>query len=105
MSKASIWFPAILACVGLLWALNPDNPYGYYLFLRWLVCPACLYIAARSHRESMTGWTWIFAVLAVMYNPFLRVSLTREFWSIVNILTVIIILGGSIKLGKRNRAA
>jgi len=25
-----MWTPQLIASVMLLWALNPDNPYGYY---------------------------------------------------------------------------
>jgi len=43
-----IWVPQIIASVLLVWALNPENPYGYYILLRWVCCVAFAYLAYQA---------------------------------------------------------
>ncbi len=30
-------------------------PYGYYVLLRWVICPISLYIAWQSHNDNNSG--------------------------------------------------
>ena len=85
-----IWIPQAIAGVMLLWALNPENPYGYYILLRWVCCAAFTYLALKAHAQGKDGWVWVLGVMAVIYNPIIRIHLTREIWSAVNIFTLII---------------
>lgn len=72
------------------WALNRANPYGYYVLLRWILCPACAFLAVHAHAVGKVGWVWLFGVTAAIYNPVLRVHLNREIWSFVNIATIVL---------------
>lgn len=83
-----IWIPQIIASVMLLWALNPDNPYGYYILLRWICCAVFVYLAFQALAHEKHGWVWVLGITAVVYNPLIRVHLTREIWSVVNVTTV-----------------
>lgn len=81
----------IIAIGMLAWALVPDNPYGYYLLLRWVICGVCTYLALQASEKNATGWVWMLAIVAIVYNPIFRVHLTREFWSVVNIATIVVL--------------
>lgn len=72
----------------LLWALNPENPYGYYILLRWVCCGIFAYLAFRSFGQGRQGWVWVLGITAAVYNPIFRVHLTREIWSVVNVVTI-----------------
>ena len=74
----------------LLWALNPDNSYGYYILLRWVCCGIFAYLAVHALEQGKEGWTWILGITAAIYNPIFRVSLNRELWSAVNVVTICI---------------
>ena len=74
----------------LLWALNPENPYGYYIFLRFVCCAVFAYLTVQAIGQQKEKWAWVFGVTAAIYNPFVRVALGRELWSVVNIATVVI---------------
>lgn len=76
----------------LLWAFNPDNPYGYYILLRFMLCGTCAYLAFHASEIKSDKWVWILGVTAVIYNPILRIHLTREIWSVINIATIIILV-------------
>lgn len=72
----------------LLWALNPSNPYGYYVLLRFVCCAVFAFLTVQAIRQENERWAWILGVIAMIYNPFIRLALNRELWSIVNIVTV-----------------
>lgn len=72
----------------LLWALNPDNPYGYYILLRWVCCGVFAYLAFKAFGQEQLGWVWVLGITAALYNPLIRVHLTREIWSVVNVITI-----------------
>ena len=84
--------PQIIAIGMLLWALNPANPYGYYIFLRIVVCAVCAYLALHAAEIENTPWVWVLGVTAVIYNPIVRIHLTREIWTVVNIATCIMLI-------------
>ena len=83
-----IWVPRLVAILMLLWALNPGNPYGYYILLRWVCCGIFAYLAFRGAEQGLQGWVWVFGITAAVYNPILPVHLTRELWLVVNIVTI-----------------
>lgn len=76
----------------LLWALNPANPYGYYILLRIVICASCAYLAFRAAEVNKNQWVWILGVSAVVYNPLIRLHLNREIWSVVNVVTIIVLI-------------
>lgn len=45
-----IWVPQLVAALMLLWGLNPENPYGYYILLRWVCCGIFAYLGLQGVR-------------------------------------------------------
>jgi len=37
-------------------------------------------------------WAWVFGTAAGIYNPILRVHLNRPIWSVVNVLTIAVLI-------------
>ena len=72
----------------LLWALNPDNPYGYYILLRWVCCGLFAYLAFQAVEQEKQAWVWALGITALLYNPIFRVHLNRDLWSIINVVTI-----------------
>ncbi len=87
-----MWIPQTVASVMLLWALNPENPYDYYIVLRLVCCAAFTYLALKAHAQGKEGWVWVIGVMAVIYNPIIRIHLTREIWSAINIATLVVVI-------------
>ena len=83
-----IWISQAIVIPMLLWALNPVNPYEYYILLRWVCCAVFAYLALHAWNLEKSGWVWIFGVTAAIYNPILSVHSTREMWSIVDLVTI-----------------
>ena len=84
------WDPQLTACLMLLWALNPDNPYGYYVLLRWVCCGIFAYLAMKAWQQRREGWVWVLGITAAVYNPISPLHLTREIWSVANVATIVI---------------
>ena len=82
----------------MLWALYPDNPYGYYVLLRWVCCGVFAYLAVQAFAQGKSGWVWVLGVSAAIYNPVLRVHLTRFIWSIVNVASIAITVASAFVL-------
>jgi hypothetical protein len=80
--------PQLIACLMLLWALKPHNPYGYYILLRWVCCTVFAYVAIQALSQEKQGWAWVLGITAVVYNPIVQVHLTRGIWSVVNIISI-----------------
>ena len=76
------WLPAIM----LVAALGPW-PYDYYMLLRVVVCVAAALLAFLAYRSSneLTIWCGLFAALAIVFNPFFPLHLTRSVWTILNL--------------------
>jgi hypothetical protein len=85
-----IWLPQIIVILMLLWAYNQDNPYGYYILLRWVCCVVFIYLSIKALNVEKGKWVWLFAITAFLYNPIINIHLKRENWTIVNSITILI---------------
>lgn len=65
-----------------------DLPYGYYVFLRFLVCAVCAYLASWEARSEHRKWAWVLAGVATLYNPFMPIHLNRDLWAVINLSTI-----------------
>jgi hypothetical protein len=81
----------------LVFAATERHPYNFYTALRWICCAVFVYFAFTAHDKNRVAWTWIFGVLAVLYNPIFRVHLDRSTWTGVNWFTLgVIVVAGMI---------
>lgn len=80
----------ILLIILLLMALLP-LPYGYYILLRFAVFFGLIYEIIKNKKLNQDT-IYIFIVIAVLYNPIIRMPLGRVIWVIVNILTAIYLI-------------
>jgi hypothetical protein len=95
--------PHILIVALLLLALVPTNPYGYYSVMRWIVSAAFVYLTTKSREQHQTPWVWIWGVAAGIYNPLFPVHATREFWSLINVITIVVVIIGVFKSFRAKR--
>jgi hypothetical protein len=61
-------------------------PYGFYQFLRLVVCGTAAYLAyATLSRGSRSSLGWAFLGLAILYNPAFKVHFERQTWAVLNV--------------------
>jgi len=88
----------IIASVLLLLALLDGWPYDYFVVLRFVVTGVSLYVALLAYSSEKFGWTGLFAVLAVLFNPILPVHLTREIWTTIDLVVAILMISSTFAL-------
>jgi hypothetical protein len=67
-------------------------PYGYYTFNRILTCGFCSLVAVLSFRGAGTeGKTWavVFVIIAIAFNPFIPLRLSRFTWPYLDLVAAI----------------
>ena len=92
------WLPQVIISLMLLWALYPENPYGYYVLLRWATCSVFIYLTLNAINRDIGWLSWVLGITAFVYNPIFRIHLDREIWSVINILTVVLAMISIFKL-------
>jgi hypothetical protein len=76
----------IVATVSLFLAIIPIWPYGFYTFLRFLVCGVSAYFAYKiSHNEKFIKHRVPLIVIAVLFNPLFPVYLFRLMWVLIDL--------------------
>jgi len=104
MSKKSggLIFIRLVAVILLLAALR-HNPYGYYIILRWVVCSIFAYCAVEAYKMKDEPWIWVFGVNAAVYNPIIPLHLGRTVWSVVNIVSAVLIIVSLFTLKQKGK--
>ncbi len=81
MSKSLIYITAGLLLVGAL-----PMPYGYYMLLRIAATLVFAWAAFIAHEKSYEWLPWVYAILAILFNPIMPVYFQKELWVIIDIL-------------------
>ena len=81
----------VVAAGLLFWAI-PPNPYGYYTFLRIVVCGVAAFTAYFSYEIKKEIWAVVFGMIAILFNPISPISLSREIWAPIDIGTGILFI-------------
>jgi hypothetical protein len=68
----------------------------FYTLLRWVCCAAFVYSAVTAFQMKRVVWTWIFGILAVLFNPLAPVHLQRATWQIIDWGAIGVIVIGAI---------
>ena len=82
--------PQIFIIILLLNAFA-DNKYSYYIFLRWAIFLVMLF-NLYNYIKRLDKSFFVFVAILIIYNPIRPVYLTREIWSVINLVTIISIL-------------
>lgn len=70
----------------LLFICLLDMPYGYYELVRFLAMIGFSIIAYDAYKSDNQKVSLIFIVIAVLFQPFFKVSLGREIWNFVDVV-------------------
>ena len=75
-----------IASAMLLIAAAP-LPYAYYMLLRLIVCGVFIYASIIAVDRSYKTLPWIYGLLAIIFNPIIKIHLPKEAWAIVDVAT------------------
>lgn len=80
----------ILAAL-LLICLLP-MPYGYFILVRFITMGAFAFFAFAYYEKKHMPLVFIFGSLALLFQPFIRITLGRTIWNIVDVVVAILLM-------------
>jgi hypothetical protein len=93
--KIALLISGLLLC----FAVVPMWPYGYYIFLRLVVCGTSAFgaVILREH-EKLSKHFIPLVVIAILFNPFYPIYLTQLIWLIIDLAMAVYFLQLAKKL-------
>lgn len=88
----------ILLCLCLF-----DMPYWYFMFVRFVTAMSCVYRWFMAYENNKDSLMWIFAWIAILFQPFLKIHLWRLVRNIVDIILAVFILIMMIYFSKKEK--
>ncbi len=83
----------IYLCAAMLFIGAAPIPwYDYYTFLRFVGCSVFAFAAFILFRRKRWPLALVFAILAVLFNPFIKVHFPTEVWNLVDIVAGVLLL-------------
>ena len=93
MPKAVLYIAAGMLFVGVL-----PLPYGYYMLLRFVVCGVFAWAAFITYENKEEVLPWVFGVLAIVFNPIIKIHFPKELWAIIDFCSGLFLLFVSKKI-------
>lgn len=69
-----------------------DMPYGFYQLVRFVSACAFSYLSYDYFKAKKDSLGAIFAVLALLFQPFFKVALGRTVWNIIDVIVAIVLI-------------
>ena len=66
-----------------------DMPYGFYQLVRFASAAAFAYLSFDYFKSKKDGMGFIFAALAILFQPFIKIALGRVIWNVVDIIVAV----------------
>jgi len=66
-----------------------DMPYGFYTLVRFASAFAFAYLSYDYFKSKKDGLGFVFAALALLFQPFFKFALGRTIWNIVDVIVAI----------------
>lgn len=75
----------------LLLALG-DWPYEYYTLLRVITFATNAWGALKAYRQNLELFLFLFAVVAILFNPFLPIHLSPDTWAFFDVAAAVYLI-------------
>lgn len=66
-----------------------DMPYGFYQLVRFASATAFAYLSFDYFKSKKDGMGFIFAALAILFQPFIKIALGRVIWNVVDVIVAV----------------
>lgn len=98
--------PAIVIyiTVSMLFIGVAPLPYGYYMLLRIVTCGFFVWASLIAREKNHKILPWLFLLLAIVFNPIIKIHFQKEFWAVLDGLTAIFILVHKSKIVEINQS-
>jgi hypothetical protein len=85
--KPIIYVLALMLLVGAF-----PMPYGYYTLLRFGAFIVFGLLAYDVFSRGGKLLPWVLGFIAILFNPFIKVHLPKELWSVIDVVTAVILV-------------
>jgi hypothetical protein len=69
-----------------------DMPYGYFQLVRFIAFLSFGFFAYNSYQENNNLFASIYASLAILFQPLMKIALGREIWNIVDVIVALFLI-------------
>ena len=76
-------------------------PYGYYMLLRIVATAVFVWAAFVSYEHNKATVPWVFAILAILFNPIMIIHLPKELWAAIDIVAGVLLLATKTNIQER----
>lgn len=66
-----------------------DMPYGFYTLVRFVSAFAFAYLSYDYFKSKKDSLGFVFAALALLFQPFFKFALGRTIWNVVDLIVAI----------------
>ncbi|CAC9438335.1 DUF6804 family protein [bacterium endosymbiont of Bathymodiolus sp. 5 South] len=87
MPKPLIYIAAGFLLIGVF-----PLPYGYYMLLRFIACGVFAWAAYIAFERNEDILPWVFIVLAIIFNPILKIHFPKEMWVVIDFFSGIFLI-------------
>ncbi len=71
----------------LLFLAIAPMPYGFYTFIKIIVCGCAGAIFYQLWDKGYRGiWLWVWGMIVILFNPVAEIHMTKEVWMVVDAL-------------------
>lgn len=81
-----------IVLAALLFLCLIDFPYGYYQFVRFVGMVSFGVFAFWNFQKSNQTAGIIYIILALLFQPFVKIHLGRELWNLVDVIIGVVLL-------------
>ena len=78
-----------------------NMPYGFYTLVRFLAMAAFAYLAYLEYKSKNIDRMIVFIVLAVLFQPFAKITFGRVIWNIVEVAVALYLIYLSYMICKK----
>ena len=89
---------AIAMLIGALW----NFPFVYYQLMNWVVVGASLVTVEQAYQRKNATLAWLFALVAVVFNPLAPLYLRADVWHVADITASVLFVISFFFITKRN---
>ena len=90
MNNDRLYRPAAIMAGAMLVLALASWPYGYYQYLRIVVCGVTGFGSLLAYRRR-SSWVWVLGGLAILFNPILPIYLDRTTWAFLDLISASIL--------------
>ena len=69
-----------------------DMPYGFYQLVRFIALIGFGILAFNANQENKKTELIIYVSLALLFQPFMKISLGRDLWNIIDVIIAVVLV-------------